>query len=365
MNTIGKNIQVTVFGESHGQTIGVVIDGLEAGIALDIDAIRYELLKRRPKSKVSTPRVEMDEFAIVSGYSGGVLTGAALTILVPNANTASSDYDQTAFIPRPGHADYPAYVKYNGFHDKRGGGIFSGRMTVLLVIAGAIAKQILERKGIIIASHIDRIGSVVDSTFHPLGEEITLLKRLQTMDFPVIESSKETAMKQVILEALERNDSVGGSIESMIQGVQAGIGEPLYRSIESTLAQYLFSIPAIKGVSFGDGFEFAKQTGTQSSDGYIQKDGHIQTIANHNGGILGGISTSMPIIVHTVFKPTSSIASPQVSVDLLTNQGVQLEIKGRHDPAIVNRGIHVVNAVLYLGMLDLYLDTYPRSWMKE
>lgn len=362
MNSIGRHLQVTVFGESHNHKIGIVIDGLPAGLSLDFDLIKQELSKRRPKGDVSTPRVENDEFEVISGYYQNHTTGGPVVFLVYNSNTKSEDYEATTFIPRPGHADYPAYVKYQGFHDRRGGGMFSGRLTVVLVIAGAIAKQILNQKGIQIASHLKRIGQAEDRPFNPLGEPLEHLKVLQLMDFPVNDLASEETMKAQIRFHKEQNDSVGGSIESMIQGVMPGIGEPLFRSVESTFSQYLFSIPAIKGVSFGDGFDFQMQSGSQSSDGYILEEGIIKTIGNHNGGILGGITTGMPIRIQTVFKPTSSIGIVQPSVDLLRHEAIALEVKGRHDPAIVHRGIHVVNAVLYLALMDLLMDTYPKSW---
>lgn len=363
MNHIGKNIRCTVFGESHNHLIGVVIDGLPAGIQLNFDHINHELQKRRPKEDISTPRIETDPFEIVSGYFNHYTTGSALTILVKNLNTKSEDYLATDFIPRPGHADYPAYIKYNGYHDRRGGGMFSGRLTVLLVIVGAIIKDLLTPKGIIIASHIRQIGSTRDRLFAPLGEEIRTLEQLNHSDFPVLDATIKETMKEEIRNAKLANDSIGGSIETLIQGVDPGIGEPLFRSVESTFSQYLFSIPAIKGVSFGDGFDFQSQRGSFSTDGYTFENNEVKTIANHNGGVLGGITTGMPIRIQTVFKPTSSIGFTQQSVNLKTNQPIELALQGRHDPSIVHRGIHVVNAVCYIALLDLLLDVFPKSWL--
>lgn len=364
MNTIGRNLRLTVFGESHGKVIGAVLDGLASGIRLDLDAIRFELWKRRPKSALSTPRVETDEFEFVSGLKDGTTTGAALTVLVYNANTKSADYEKTALIPRPGHADYPAGVKYEGFQDKRGGGIFSGRITVLLSIAGAIAKQILNAKHIVVGSRILEIHGVTDVSLSPVAIDASTLKRWETMDFPVENEACAEAMKAQIETARDGKDSVGGIVETFACGLAPGVGEPLFRSIESALSELLFSIPAVKGVAFGDGFDFAKLKGSEASDGYRFVENRIETIANHNGGILGGLTTGMPLRVRTVFKPTSSIGLPQASVRLDTKENTSLEVEGRHDPAIINRAVHVVNAAVYFGLLDLILDDQENEWMR-
>jgi chorismate synthase len=364
MNTIGRNLRLSVFGESHGKIIGAVLDGLASGIRLDMEAIRFALWKRRPKSALSTPRVETDEFEFVSGLKDGFTTGAALTVLVYNANTKSSDYDNTTFIPRPGHADYPADVKYGGYQDKRGGGIFSGRITVLLTIAGAIAKQILNAKGIVAGSRILEIHGVFDVPLDPLGIDSAQIKRWEALDFPVEDVVRAEAMKASIESARDQKDSVGGIVETYACGLPPGIGEPLFRSVESALSELLFSIPAVKGVAFGDGFDFAKLHGSEASDGYRLTDGRVETIANHNGGILGGLTTGMPLRVRTVFKPTSSIGLPQASVRLDTMENTVLEVQGRHDPAIIHRAVHVVNAAVYFGLLDLILDEQAREWMR-
>jgi chorismate synthase len=364
MNTIGTQLRLTVFGESHGKTIGAVLDGIASGIALDLELIRFELWKRRPKSTLSTPRVETDEFEFVAGLQDGVTTGAAIAFLVHNANFRSEDYDKTAFIPRPGHADYPAFVKYLGHHDKRGGGIFSGRITVLLTIAGAIAKQILNAKGIFVGSRIASIHGVKDVPLDPLTIGAADLKRWDAMDFPVEDERLGEAMKQEIETARKEQNSVGGIVETFACGIPAGIGEPLYHSVESALSELLFSIPAVKGVAFGDGFDFAERTGLEASDGYRLSDGHIETTANHNGGILGGITTGMPLRIRTVFKPTSSIGLPQPSVRLDVPEDTILEIHGRHDPAIIHRAIHVVNAAVCFGLLDLILEEQAKAWMR-
>jgi len=364
MNTIGRQLRFTVFGESHGKTIGAVLDGIAPGICLDLEAIRFELWKRRPKSNLSTPRVETDEFEFVAGVKDGVTTGAAIAFLVHNANVRSEDYDKTAFIPRPGHADYPAFVKYSGHHDKRGGGIFSGRITVLLTIAGAIAKQILNAKGIFVGSRIATIHGVDDVPLDPTSIDSSHLKRWDAMDFPVENERCGEAMKHKIETARDQHDSVGGIVETFAAGIPAGVGEPLYRSVESALSELLFSIPAVKGVAFGDGFDFAKQTGLESSDGYRLKDGRVETTANHNGGILGGITTGMPLRIRTVFKPTSSIGLPQASVRLDVMEETVLEVHGRHDPAIIHRAVHVVNAAVCFGLLDLILEDQAKAWMR-
>lgn len=360
-STTGENIKITLFGESHGDLIGVTIDGLKAGIELDIDYIKRELEKRKPYGKISTTRKENDEFEIVSGYFNGYTTGTPLTVIVKNEDIKSTDYKPN--ILRPGHADYTAFLKYNGYQDFRGGGHFSGRMTVGLVIAGAICKQILERKGIIIGSHIKQIFNVVDMNFSVNKTELTYqLENLNQKSFATISNEVGEEMEKIIECAKENNDSVGGIIESAVVNVEGGIGEPFFRSIESVLSSLIFSIPAVKGIEFGKGFEFANMLGSEANDPFVYQEG-IKTTTNNNGGINGGISNGMPIILKTVIKPTPSIGVSQNTVDLLKNQNTTLKLKGRHDPCIVHRARVVVDSMIAIGLLDLYVQRFGYEWM--
>ncbi len=364
MNTIGNIIRLTFFGESHGDALGITIDNLPAGIQLDFAMLDAELAKRRPKGIYSTSRIETDQYQVLSGFYEGKTTGGALTILIPNQNRQSGDYDDLTDKPRPSHADYPAFVKYHGYNDPRGGGMFSGRLTALFILAGAIAKQILNQKGIQVASHIQRVHHVTDARFDPNNITLDLAKQLQSLDFPVIDPLVEDAMKTTILNAKAELDSVGGIVETAVIGMPAGIGEPLFLSIESYLSQLLFGVPAVKGVEFGDGFGFAIEKGSEASDGYRFENGSVTTTANHNGGILGGISTGRPILLRSVVKPTASIGLPQQTVNLKTGENTTIEVKGRHDPAIVHRVVHVINAVVYFGILDLCLMSHSTDWIR-
>lgn len=364
MNTFGNKIKMTLFGESHGEAMGITLDGLAPGILLDESLIRDALTKRRPKSIYSTSRSESDQYKIITGLYQGYTTGAPLTFILENENKISSDYSSLLNKPRPSHADYPASVKYNGFNDPRGGGIFSGRLTALMVIAGAIAKQVLNEKGIYVGSHISRIYDVEDALFDLVNISKDLIVKLEKEDFPLIDTEKEVLMKERIKDAKESENSVGGIVESAIINLPVGLGDPLFNSLESYLSSLLFSVPSIKGVEFGLGFEITKRTGKEVNDEYKIVDGVIQTKTNHNGGILGGLTTGMPVVVRVAVKPTPSIGLPQQTVNLKTLQEEVLEIKGRHDPAIVNRVVHVINAVLYFGILDYISSCSGKDWMK-
>ncbi len=353
MNTFGQNIKITLFGESHGEALGITIDGLGSGIEINHQSIKDALTKRRPKSIYSTSRSEADEYKVISGVYEGKTTGAPLTFLISNQNAISSDYSSLKNTPRPSHADYPAHIKYEGFNDPRGGGMFSGRLTALIVLVGALAKQILNEKGIYVGSHIKSLHQIEDEPFNPILVDDSLIQKLEKEDFPLINQSLEPLMKEEILKAKESENSIGGIVESAIIHLPAGIGEPMFLSVESQLSALLFSIPSIKGVEFGDGFKISSLTGSEANDSYQYINGHVETKSNHNGGILGGLSTGMPIIVRVAVKPTPSIGMPQSTIDLSTGKDTLLEIKGRHDPAIVNRVVHVINAALYFGILDI------------
>ena len=347
-NTFGQSVAVTLFGESHGEYIGAVLDGLAPGLVIDEAFIRHQLSLRRPQGKISTARVEADEFHIVSGVLNGKTTGTPLCILIPNTNTRSGDY--TPNIPRPGHADYTAECKYHGYQDARGGGHFSGRITAALVAAGAIAISILRQNGILIGTHISRISDICDRTFHSYESDIETLADLA---FPVLDSSKADMMRACIEDAASEGDSVGGILETAIIGLPAGVGEPWFDTVEGMLSHALFSIPAIKGVEFGTGFGMADLRGSQANDAFCMQNGRVVTTTNHNGGVNGGITNGMPVVFRCAVKPTPSIFQEQESVDLAKGENTTLNLSGRHDPAIIHRARVVVDSVAALVLCDL------------
>lgn len=349
-NTFGTSLCVTLFGESHGEEIGVVLDGLAPGLTVDEEYIKLKLSKRRPSGKISTQRREPDNFRIVSGVFKGKTTGAPLCILIPNTNTKSADYEDTSYIPRPGHGDYVAFCKYKGFQDYRGGGHFSGRLTAPLVAAGAIVEKALEEKGIYIGTHISRVGDIADRDFDNIDAD---LKYLKEASFPTLSEEKGEAIKEFAESVAKEGDSVGGILEAVVSGVPAGVGEPWFDGVEGVLAKALYGIPAIKGVEFGLGFGFADRKGSEANDPFAVCDGKVVTLTNNNGGINGGITNGMPIIFRLAVKPTPSIYKTQKSVDLRTAENTSLEIKGRHDPMIVHRVAPVVDAVTALTVYDM------------
>lgn len=356
-NTFGNHISITLFGESHGEAIGAVLDGLPAGFEIDLDKLNWEMEKRKAKGKLSTRRQEADQVQFVSGFFEGKTTGTPLTILIANTNTRSQDYAQLKYRLRPGHADLAAFEKYSGYQDYRGGGHFSGRLTAPIVAAGSICRQILEAKGVHLATHIQSLHGIVDDDFDfdsaCLTQQMDILNQ---KEFPVLNEQAEEKMKEEIQQASANLDSVGGILQTVITDFPAGIGEPFFDSIESTLSHLMFSIPAVKGISFGEGFGFAHLYGSQANDPIIIQDGVIQTQTNRNGGINGGISNGMPIVFQTCIKPTPSIYQPQHSVNYQTKEDVILEIKGRHDPAIIHRARAVVDALSAFGLLDLWMS---------
>lgn len=360
-STSGQNIKITLFGESHGKTIGVTIDGLKAGIHIDEQIIQNDLLKRKGLNAISTKRRECDQYEIISGYFNGYTTGTPITIIFNNEDVKSSDYKPN--IIRPGHADYTAFLKYNGYQDYRGGGHFSGRLTAPLVVAGSICKQILSKKGIIIGSHIKQLYNIVDVDFSVNKNELS--KQIDMVNeslFPTLSPIVKEEMLKKVEEIKETEDSVGGIVETAVLNLEGGIGEPFFHSIESVLASLLFSIPAVKGVEFGKGFEFASLLGSEANDPLTFQDG-IKFLSNNNGGINGGISNGMPIIIKTAIKPTPSIGKTQTTVDLLKNKTTQVKIKGRHDPCIVHRAITVIDSVVAMGLLDLLVERYGYEWI--
>lgn len=359
-NTFGKSVSVTLFGESHGSEIGVVLDGLAPGIQVDEALIAEKLSLRRPSGTISTKRVEPDHFRIVSGVFNGYTTGTPVCILIPNENTKSRDYAATRQLARPGHADYTAYCKYHGYEDYRGGGHFSGRMTAPLVAAGAIALSALAQKGIMIGTHIARCAGIPDRKFADLEKDI---ETLSSSTFAVLDEEAAAKMRAAMEAAAGEGDSVGGVLETAVTGLPAGVGEPWFDSLESVLAHALFSVPAVKGVEFGDGFAMSDLRGSQANDGFAMQDGNIITRTNHNGGINGGISNGMPILVRCAVKPTPSIYKEQETVDFIDRTDQKIVIKGRHDPAIVHRARIVVDCVTALVLCDMLAQRFGTDYL--
>ena len=359
-NTFGNSISITLFGESHGQEIGAVLDGIAPGIPVDEDFIRHQLSLRRPAGKISTARVEGDPFRIVSGVFEGRTTGTPIAILIPNDNTKSKDY--TPEIPRPGHADFSAECKYHGFQDYRGGGHFSGRVTAALVAAGAILIAALREKGISIGTHICALGTLQDRKF---GDFSADFERLNRSNFPVLDDAIALQMKETVERAAAEGDSVGGVLETVVTGVEAGVGEPWFDSVESLLSHALFSIPGIKGVEFGDGFAMTSLRGSQANDAFRVEDGRIVTATNHNGGINGGITNGMPLVFRCAVKPTPSIFKSQQTVDLKRMENLDFSLQGRHDPAIIHRARVVVDSITALVLCDLLALRHGTDWLKE
>lgn len=353
-STYGDKIKISVFGESHGNGIGVVIDGLPAGVKIDMDSVMTQMSRRAPgKDRTATPRKESDLPKVLSGMLGDTLTGAPLCAVIENTNTRSGDYGNLLSCPRPGHSDYTAFVKYNGANDIRGGGHFSGRITAPIVFAGSICRQILAQKGIKIAAHINSIGNVCDEPFNPVGIDDALIDRLNLSSFALVDNSVEEKMRSVVEDARMSLDSVGGTIECAVTGIEAGIGEPMFDGVEGVIAKAVFGVPAIKGIEFGKGFELSKMRGSQSNDPFRYNDGKVVTETNNCGGILGGITNGMPIIFRAAVKPTPSIAQKQKSVDLQKKENAELEIHGRHDPCIVPRAVPVIEAVTAIAIANL------------
>lgn len=356
-NTIGTHVICTLFGESHGEAIGVCLDGLPAGIRIDTAFIKAQLEKRKAKGRISTRRHEADEAKIISGVFEGYTCGTPLTILIENHDMRSQDYASTKFRLRPSHADHSGDAKYLGYQDYRGGGHFSGRITAPLVAAGAIALQILNDQGISIGTHIERCHGIADDVFEEKEAAIKVqLDTLANREFPVLNEAAQAKMRSEIEQAAAMGDSVGGILESAVIGLPAGVGEPFFASLESVIAHYLYSVPAVKGVSFGLGFGFADVYGSQANDAIVFAQDRIQTKTNHNGGINGGISNGMPILIHTCVKPTPSIYKAQETIHRLSHEAEILRLEGRHDPAIVHRACVVIDSVLALAVLDLYME---------
>lgn len=355
-SVLGNKIKLSVFGESHGEAIGCVIDNFPAGLELDMEKIYRDMQRRAPgRDRTTTSRKESDMPKILSGVLNGVTTGAPIAMVIENTNTRSGDYSNLMTVPRPSHSDYPAYIKYNGNNDVRGGGHFSGRLTAPVVFAGALAKQILAQKGIRIAAHISRIGDVYDTPFDKNNISAELMEALSSDYFSTISTEKETEMRAVIESARLMGDSVGGVIECAVTGMPVGLGGNMFDTVEGRLSYALFGVPAVKGVQFGMGFDFAGAKGSEANDFYTAEHGKIKTLTNNNGGVLGGMTSGAPIVFSVVIKPTASISKPQQSVNIQTGKNETLVVNGRHDPCIVPRAVPVIECVTAFSLLDLII----------
>lgn len=352
----GNILRVSVFGQSHGKAVGVVVDGLPAGEAIDLEELQRFLDRRRPGTgPLSTTRKETDVPEFLSGLEGGKTCGAPLCAVIKNADQHSKDYGELADKPRPGHADFTAWAKWGGHADMRGGGHFSGRLTAPLCVAGGIAKQILARRGIFVGAHLASVAGICDQPF-PLYPTAALFSEIAAKPFPVLDEEAGERMRAAILEAKNDLDSVGGVIECAAAGLPAGLGEPMFGGVENRLAAALFGIPAVKGVEFGEGFRAAELRGSENNDPFTVEDGEIRAETNRAGGILGGITTGMPLVLRAAVKPTPSIGRPQKTVRLSRLEDTDLTVHGRHDPCVAHRAVPVAEAVTAAVLLDMLLE---------
>lgn len=352
----GNILRVSVFGQSHGKAIGVVVDGLPAGEEIDGLELQRFLDRRRPGTgPLSTARKETDVPEFLSGLEGGKTCGAPLCAVIKNADQHSKDYGELADKPRPGHADFTAWAKWGGHADMRGGGHFSGRLTAPLCVAGGIAKQILARRGIFVGAHLASVAGICDRPF-PLHPAAALFEEVAAKPFPVLDEAAGERMRAAILEAKNDLDSVGGVIECAAAGLPAGLGEPMFGGVENRLAAALFGIPAVKGVEFGEGFRAAELRGSENNDPFTVEDGEIRAETNRAGGILGGITTGMPLVLRAAVKPTPSIGRPQKTVRLSAMEAAELTVHGRHDPCVAHRAVPVAEAVTAAVLLDMLLE---------
>ena len=358
-STWGERIKLSIFGGSHTEAIGVNLDGLPAGEPVDWEEILVQMARRAPgQDPTATRRKESDEPHVLCGLLDGVTTGAPLCAIVYNTNQRSKDYENLRVHPRPGHADYTAYVKYGNHHDVRGGGHFSGRMTAPLVFAGAVARQILGRRGIQVASHVASIGGVADTPFDPVSIPSEWMDRLSREYFPVIDPEAKERMRQEVEAARKDGDSVGGGVECAVTGLPVGVGNPMFDGVENKIASLAFGIPALKGIEFGSGFAGSQLRGSQNNDPFtMDSQGCVCTVTNQAGGILGGISTGMPLVFRGAFKPTPSIGKEQDTVNLRTGENAKLVITGRHDPCIVPRAAAAFEAAACVAVLELLAES--------
>lgn len=357
----GRNTKLTIFGESHGPAVGMVLDGIMPGLKLDMDFIRSQMRRRAPgRDRLSTSRMEEDEVEFLSGIFDGNTTGTPIAMIIRNRNANPEDYSDQKKIFRPSHADHTGWTKYKGFNDSRGGGHFSGRLTAGIVCAGAIALQALEKNGIFLASQIVGVGSVKLRESKAIDITVEDLKKLRNMEFPVLDNELADRMQEEIIRAKLENDSVGGLVETVVIGVKSGFGDPFFDSVESVISSLLFSIPSVKGVEFGEGFNLAGMRGSQASDELFYNGNEISYYSNNNGGILGGITNGMPIVFRVSVKPTASIGQTQRTVDVESGKDTTFEIKGRHDPCIVRRIAPIIESAAAIGILDILAES--KKW---
>lgn len=355
----GESLNLSIFGQSHGTAIGMTLDGIPAGLAVDFEELQRFLNRRAPgQNNYSTTRKEADVPEFLSGIVDGFTCGAPIAAMIHNTNTRSSDYDSLKDVPRPGHADYTAHVKYDGYQDAAGGGHFSGRLTAPLCIAGGLCKQWLARKGIRIAAHLKIIGGIEDDIMNPIAPNLDAISD----EFPVVNPDAGLRMQDAIAQARADGDSLGGVIECFVTGLPVGLGDPMFLGMESRIAKIVFGIPAVKGVEFGNGFGSASLRGSKNNDPYTVTDGQVRTATNNAGGILGGISNGMPLIFSAAVKPTPSIARAQQSVSISKLEELPLTVVGRHDPCIVPRAVPVIEAAAAVAVFDAYLSRYGSKW---
>ena len=353
-STYGEMIKLSIFGQSHGAAIGMVLDGIPAGLPVDPDNLQQFLNRRAPgQHDYATPRREEDKPEFLSGIIDGFTCGAPISAIIHNTNTRSGDYSALKDCPRPGHADYTAQIKYGGYQDAAGGGHFSGRLTAPLCIAGGLCKQWLEAKGVKIAGHISVIAGIADDPVS-LDWAAPDLDSIQ-QEFPVINADAGEKMREAIAKARSEGDSVGGLIECIITGIPAGLGDPMFGGMESRIAQIVYGVPAVKGLEFGSGFTGSYLRGSQNNDEFFIEDGQIKTRNNYAGGILGGITSGMPLVFQVAIKPTPSISRPQQSISFASMENKALEVKGRHDPCIVPRAVPVIEAAAAVAIFDAFL----------
>ncbi len=352
--SFGNKIKISIFGQSHSEMMGCVIDGLPSGIEIDEEKLSAFMARRAPgNDEFSTPRKEADKVRFVSGIVNGVTCGSPICAIIENTNTKGKDYDNLKDTPRPGHADFAAWAKFGDNRDVAGGGQFSGRLTATMCIVGGILMQLYEKKGIHIGAHIASVGNVADDRFDSVN--VTEKDFVGTKDFPVINDKKGEEMKELIRQARAEGDSIGGGVECAVCGLPAGLGNTLYGGIESRISSSVFAIPAVKGIEFGIGFQASTLRGSENNDAFCVKDGKILTKTNNHGGILGGISSGMPIIFRTAFKPTPSISKEQESVSFSKMENTTLSVKGRHDPCIVKRAVVCIEAAVAIALADILL----------